>query len=121
MLSLGSPVRLRKFLISPRLRLLTSSGFTYALFPLGPESSPKNITFFCNYSINNGLFACKVHDREKSRNVTKHACIYKEGSPPNRFGSKLLLSFCVSACQKFPTNSGVSIDINRLTHSGYEM
>jgi len=57
MSSLGSPVRVLKFPMAPRLRLLTSSGFSYALFPLGPESSPKNITFFCNYSINNGLVA----------------------------------------------------------------
>ena len=93
MSSLGSPVRVLKYQMSHRLRLLTSSGFSYALFPLGPEISPKYITFVCNYSINNGLVACTVDDKTKPRNVTKHAGILKEGSPANQFGSKQLSNF----------------------------
>lgn len=69
----------------------------------------------------NGLFPCKVDNRAKSRNVTKHACIYKEGSSTNRFGSKQLLNFCAFTSQKFLTNSRVIKDTNRLTLSGYEM
>jgi hypothetical protein len=93
MSSVGSPVRALKYQIAHKLRLLTFSGLNYALFPLGPESSPKYITFVCNYSINSGLVACKVDDRPKPRNVMKHAGVLKEGSPTNRFGSKQLLNF----------------------------
>jgi len=65
-----------------------------------------------------------LHERlmtEQSRNVTKDACTYKEGSPTNQFGPKQLLNFCASASPKFLTTSRVSIDINRLTHNGYEI
>lgn len=65
-----------------------------------------------------------LHERlmtEQSRNVTKHACICKEGCPTNRFSWKQLLNFCASASEKCLTNSRVSIDINRLTPNGYEI